>query len=234
MIFPKKRKQYLKGNIPFCVYQHFLLFLHANKQMPLISPKNNIMKKIIFLLTAILLATSTSVMAQQEQNDKQTEKEAKKAKKAAKKAAKEAEKLLLFEQAAQAMNDRKFLYKIDRIQIDNGRFTPTDNRSSFLELNDSVTASQMDTGSTYMTPELIYGSITEFESSTDNKGNLIIKFVLKEKTSIIPQNITMKLEYGSNECAMTIAERKGTRKYIRGTIVPLGSEVIFRGTPVIY
>ena len=198
--------------------------------MPLISQNNNIMKKIIFILTAILLATSTSVMAQQEQNDKQTEKEAKKAKKAAK----EAEKLLLFEQAAQAMNDRKFLYKIDRIQIDNGRFTPTDNRSSFLELNDSVTASQMDTGSTYMTPELIYGSITEFESSTDNKGNLIIKFVLKEKTSIIPQNITMKLEYGSNECAMTIAERKGTRKYIRGTIVPLGSEVIFRGTPVIY
>ena len=198
--------------------------------MPLISQNNNIMKKIIFILTAILLATSTSVMAQQEQNDKQTEKEAKKAKKAAK----EAEKLLLFEQAAQAMNDRKFLYKIDRIQIDNGRFTPTDNRSSFLELNDSVTASQMDTGSTYMTPELIYGSITEFESSTDNKGNLIIKFVLKEKTSIIPQNITMKLEYGSNECAMTIAERKGTRKYIRGTIVPLGSEIIFRGTPVIY
>ena len=198
--------------------------------MPLISQNNNIMKKIIFILTAILLATSTSVMAQQEQNDKQAEKEAKKAKKAAK----EAEKLLLFEQAAQAMNDRKFLYKIDRIQIDNGRFTPTDNRSSFLELNDSVTASQMDTGSTYMTPELIYGSITEFESSTDNKGNLIIKFVLKEKTSIIPQNITMKLEYGSNECAMTIAERKGTRKYIRGTIVPLGSEIIFRGTPVIY
>ena len=92
----------------------------------------------------------------------------------------------------------------------------------------------MDTGSTYLTPKLIYGSISDFESSTDKKGNLIIKFVLKEKTSIIPQNITMKLEYASNECAMTIAERKGTRKYIRGTIVPLGSEVIFRGTPVIY
>lgn len=194
---------------------------------------NKVMKKIIFLLTAILLVTSTSVMAQQT-DDKKAKKEAKKAEKEAKKAAKQAEKLLLFEQAAQAMNERKFLYKIDRIQIDNGRFTPTDNRSSFLELNDSVTASQMDTGSTYSTPKLIYGSISDFESSTDKKGNLIIKFVLKEKTSIIPQNITMKLEYASNECAMTIAERKGTRKYIRGTIVPLGSEVIFRGTPVIY
>jgi len=177
-------------------------------------------------------------MAQQEQKDKRTGKEAKKAQKeaqkAAKKIAKQAEKLLLFEQAAKAMNERKFVYKIDRIQIDNGRFTPTDNRSSFFELNDSVTASQMDTGSTYSTPKLIYGSISDFESSTDKKGNLIIKFVLKEKTSIIPQNITMKLEYESNECAMTIAERKGTRKYIRGTIVPLGSEIIFRGTPVIY
>lgn len=194
---------------------------------------NKAMKKIIFLLTAILLATSTSVMAQQT-DDKKAKKEAQKAEKEAKKAAKQAEKLLLFEQAAQAMNERKFLYKIDRIQIDNGRFTPTDNRSSFFELNDSVTASQMDTGSTYLTPKLIFGSISDFESSTDKKGNLIIKFVLKEKTSIIPQNITMKLEYASNECAMTIAERKGTRKYIRGTIVPLGSEVIFRGTPVIY
>lgn len=192
------------------------------------------MKKIIFLLTVILLATNSSVMAQQEPDNKKAKKEAKKAEKEAKKAAKQAEKLLLFEQAAQAMNERKFLYKIDRIQIDNGRFTPTDNRSSFLELNDSVTASQLDAGSTYSTPKLIYGSITDFESSTDKKGNLIIKFVLKEKTSIIPQNITMKLEYASNECAMTIAERKGTRKYIRGTIVPLGSEVIFRGTPVIY
>ena len=192
------------------------------------------MKKIIFILTIALFAVSSNAMAQQGQNDKQAKKEAKKAEKEAKKAAKQAEKLLLFEQAAQAMNDRKFLYKIDRIQVDNGRFTPTDNRSSFLELNDSVTASQMDTGSTYSTPQLIYGSITEFESSTDNKGNLTIKFILKEKTSIIPKNITMRLEYGSNECAMTIAERKGTRKYIRGTIVPLGSEVIFRGTPVIY
>ena len=192
------------------------------------------MKKIIFILTIALFAVSSNAMAQQGQNDKQAKKEAKKAEKEAKKAAKQAEKLLLFEQAAQAMNDRKFLYKIDRIQVDNGRFTPTDNRSSFLELNDSVTASQKDTGSTYSTPQLIYGSITEFESSTDNKGNLTIKFILKEKTSIIPKNITMRLEYGSNECAMTIAERKGTRKYIRGTIVPLGSEVIFRGTPVIY
>ena len=200
--------------------------------MPLISQNNKVMKKIIFLMTAILFATS--VMAQQVQTNIPTEKEAKKAKKAAKKVAKQAEKLLLFEEAAQAMNERKFLYKIDRIQIDNGRFTPTDNRSSFFELNDSVTASQMDTGSTYSTPKLIYGSISDFESSTDKKGNLIIKFILKEKTSIIPQNITMKLEYASNECAMTIAERKGTRKYIRGTIVPLGKEIIFRGTPVIY
>jgi hypothetical protein len=192
------------------------------------------MKKIMLLLTIIMLAINTNVMAQQELDDKKAKKEAKKAEKEAKKAAKKAEKLLIFEQAAQAMNERKFLYKIDRIQIDNGRFTPTDNRSSFFELNDTITASQLDAGSTYSTPKLIYGSISDFESSTDKKGNLIIKFVLREKTSIIPKNITMKLEYGSNECAMTIAERKGTRKYIRGTIVPLGSEVIFRGTPVIY
>ena len=188
----------------------------------------------MLLLTIIMLAINTNVMAQQELDDKKAKKEAKKAEKEAKKAAKQAEKLLIFEQAAQAMNERKFLYKIDRIQIDNGRFTPTDNRSSFFELNDTITASQLDAGSTYSTPKLIYGSISNFESSTDKKGNLIIKFVLREKTSIIPKNITMKLEYGSNECAMTIAERKGTRKYIRGTIVPLGSEVIFRGTPVIY
>ena len=192
------------------------------------------MKKIMLLLTIIILAINTNVMAQQELDDKKAKKEAKKAEKEAKKAAKQAEKLLIFEQAAQAMNERKFLYKIDRIQIDNGRFTPTDNRSSFFELNDTITASQLDAGSTYSTPKLIYGSISDFESSTDKNGNLIIKFVLREKTSIIPKNITMKLEYGSNECAMTIAERKGTRKYIRGTIVPLGSEVIFRGTPVIY
>jgi hypothetical protein len=192
------------------------------------------MKKIMPLLTIIMLAINTNVMAQQELDEKKAKKEAKKAEKEAKKAAKQAEKLLIFEQAAQAMNERKFLYKIDRIQIDNGRFTPTDNRSSFFELNDTITASQLDAGSTYSTPKLIYGSISDFESSTDKKGNLIIKFVLREKTSIIPQNITMKLEYGSNECAMTIAERKGTRKYIRGTIVPLGNEVIFRGTPVIY
>ena len=192
------------------------------------------MKKIMLLLTIIMLAINTNVMAQQEIDDKKAKIEPKKAEKEAKKAAKQAEKLLIFEQAAQAMNERKFLYKINRIQIDNGRFTPTDNRSSFFELNDTITASQLDAGSTYSTPKLIYGSISDFESSTDKKGNLIIKFVLREKTSIIPKNITMKLEYGSNECAMTIAERKGTRKYIRGTIVPLGSEVIFRGTPVIY
>ena len=192
------------------------------------------MKRIIFLLTTILLFTSTSVMAQQEQEDKQAKKEAKKAEKEAKKAKKKAEKLLVFTEASQAMNDRKFLYKIDRVQIDNGRFTPTDNRSSFFELNDSVTASQIDTGSTFSTPKLVYGSISEYKTSTDKKGNLIIKFSYKEKTSIYPQNVTMKLEYESNECAMTIAEKRGKRTYLRGTIVPLGSEVMFKGTPILY
>lgn len=185
------------------------------------------MKKLLFLLTTILLVSSTNVMAQQEQNDKKAIKEAKKA-------AKRAEKLLVFTEASQAMNDRKFLYKIDRVQINNGRFTPTDNRSSFFELNDTVTASQIDTGSTYSTPKLVYGSISDFESSTDKKGNLIIKFVLKEKTSIYPQNVTMKLEYESNECAMTIAEKRGKRTYLRGIVVPLGSEVMFKGTPILY
>ena len=192
------------------------------------------MKRIIFLLTAILLFTSTSVMAQQEQNDKETKKEAKKADKEAKKAKKRAEKLLVFTEASQAMNDRKFLYKIDRVQVDNGRFTPTDNRSSFFELNDSVTASQIDIGSTFSTPKLVYGSISEYETSTDKKGNLIIKFSYKEKTSIYHQDVTMKLEYESNECAMTIAEKRGKRTYLRGTIVPLGSEVMFKGTPILY
>ena len=64
-------------------------------------------------MTVILLATNSSVMAQQEPDNKKAKKEAKKAEKEAKKAAKQAEKLLLFEQAAQAMNERKFLYKID-------------------------------------------------------------------------------------------------------------------------
>lgn len=186
----------------------------------------------------MLFAVSSNVMAQQDKNDKKSakeaEKEARKAQKEAKKIADRAEKLIKYEEAVEAMNERKFLYKIDRVQVDNGRFNPTDNRSSFFELNDSVTASQIDSGSTYSTPQIVYGNISDFKSSTDKKGNLIIQFVLREKTNIIPQNITMRLEYGSNECAMTIAERKGTRKYIRGTIVPLGSEIMFKGTPVIY
>ncbi len=217
------------------LYQYFLLSLHNKiKEGTSYSPNNQVMKKIIFILTAILLVSNASVMAQQEQNDKKARKEAQKAEKEAKKAAKRAKKLLVFEEAAKAMTERKFIYKIDRVQIDNGRFNPTDNRSSFFELNDTKTASQIDMGSTYLTPKLVYGNISDFESSTDKKGNLIVKFVLKEKTSIYPQEVTMKLEYESNECAMTIAEKKGKRTYIRGTIVPLGSEVIFRGTPVIY
>lgn len=186
------------------------------------------MKRFFFLLTVILLATSTSVMAQQD------DKEAKKAKKEAKKAAKKAEKLVLYTQAAKALNDHKFLYKIDRVQVDNGRFRPTDNRSSFFELNENTTASQIDMGSTFTTPDLIYGKASDFQSTTDKKGNVTLEFTLREKTSIYPKDIKIRLEKESNEAAMTIAEKKGRRIYLRGTIVPLGTEVMFKGTPVIY
>ena len=199
---------------------------------------NKAMKKIIFLLTIILFAISSTAMAQQERSDKKStkeaEKEAKKAQKEAKRIAEKAEKLVKYEEAVDAMNNRKFLYKIDRAQINNGRFYPTDNRSSFFELNDTVTASQIDAGSTFSTPKIVYGSISDFKSSTDKKGTLTIKFVLREKTNIFPKNITMRLENESNECSMTIAEKKGTRIYLRGTIVPIGSEIIFKGTPVVY
>lgn len=195
---------------------------------------NKTMKKIIFLLTIMTFAINSTVMAQQENNNKKSAKEAKRAQKEAKKIAEEAEKLIKYEEAIEAMNERKFLYKIDRVQTNNGRFYPTDNRSSFFELNDSVSTSQIDTGSSYSTPKIIYGKISDFKSSTDKKGSLTIKFVLREKTNIYPKNITLRLENESNECSMTIAEKKGTRIYLRGTIVPIGSEIIFKGTPVVY
>lgn len=190
------------------------------------------MKKIIFLLTAFLLVMSTNVMAQQD--DKKAEKEAKKAQKEAKKAAKKAEKLQAYNQAVMALANHKFLYKIDRVQVDNGQFHPTDNRSSFFELNNSVTASQIDFGSTYRTPEQVYGEASDFKTTTDKKGNVTLEFTLREKTSIYPKDIKIRLENETNEAAMTIAEKKGRRIYLRGTIVPLGSEVMFKGTPVIY
>lgn len=193
------------------------------------------MKKIIFLFTLIFLATSTNVMAQQQgQDEKKTEKEAKKAKKEAKKAAQKAEKLLLFDQASKALENRKFTYKIDRVQVDNGRFTPTDNRGSFFELNDTVTTSQIDMGSTVNTPKVVYGKASDFKSSIDKKGNITFEFILREKTNIYPKDIKIRLEKESNEASMVIAEKRGTRVYLRGTIIPLGSETMFRGVPVIF
>lgn len=192
------------------------------------------MKKIIFFLTLIFLATSTSVMAQQEQDDKKAEKEAKKAKKEAKKAAQKAEKLLLFDQASKALEEHKFIYKIDRVQVDNGRFTPTDNRGSFFELNDTITTSQIDRGSTVSTPKVVYGKASNFKLTTDKKGNVTFEFTLREKTNIYPKDIKIRLEKESNEASMVIAEKRGTRVYLRGTIIPLGSETMFRGTPIIF
>ena len=89
------------------------------------------MKRIIYLLTIMLLCVGTNAMAQQ---DKETKKAEKKAKKAAKKAAEEAEKYALYEDAVKALSEKKFLFKIDRVQFNNGRFYHVDNRGSFFEL----------------------------------------------------------------------------------------------------
>ena len=198
------------------------------------SKNYRIMKRIIFLLTTLLLVTSTNVMAQEEQKDKIAKKEAKKAEKEAKKAAKKAEKQALYAEALNALTERKFIIKIDRVQIGNGRFNPVDNRSSFFELNDTTTSSQMDEGSTYSTPKLVYGEASDFNITTDKKGNTTLELTLREKTSIIPKNIKIRLENESNECSMTIFAKKGTRLYIRGILEPLGKTKIFRGTPLIY
>lgn len=192
------------------------------------------MKKIIFMFTLFFWTSSISIVAQQEQDNKKIEKEAKKAKKEAKKTAQKAEKLLLFSQAAKALEDRKFTYKIDRIQVDNGRFTPTDNRGSFFELNDTITTSQIDIGSTVNTPKIVYGKASDFKSSTDKKGNITFEFTLREKTNIYPKDIKIRLEKESNEASMVIAEKRGTRFYLRGTIIPLGSQTMFKGVPVIF
>lgn len=189
------------------------------------------MKKFIYLLTIILLCSGTTAMAQQ---DKEVLKAEKKAKRAAKKAAKSAEKQALYEKAVKALYDRKFLYKIDRVQLGNGRFHHVDNRGSFFELNDTTSASQIDGGSVMYTPRVVYGTISDFKLSTDKKGNVSVEFTLREKTSIYPKNIKIRLESGYNEAAMTIAEKKGMRIYLRGSLVPLGSTNMFRGTPVIF
>lgn len=190
------------------------------------------MKKIILFLTLAIMTVNIPIMAQNQEKD--SKKNAKKIEKEAKKAAKKAEKQALYAEATEALTERKFIIKIDRVQIDNGRFTPVDNRSSFFELNDTVTASQMDAGSTFSTPKLVYGEASDFKFSTDKKGIPTLELTLREKNSIVPKDIKIRLDNESNECSMTIFAKKGTRLYIRGILEPLGKTKMFKGTPLIY
>lgn len=116
---------------------------------------------------------------------------------------------VLYQQAIQALKDKKFFFKVDRF-YDNSRSLKADPFKTYVLMEDeNVTISCYPNGYGGWAKE---GKSSNYRMKTDKKGNLSVKMTFREGFSGSAKFI-FTLEKGSNRCIMTCSPIKYFRKF---------------------
>lgn len=210
------------------------------------------MKRIIFVLTVLLLGSNLT-FAQQEKETEQITKEAKKeaekaekkakkeAEKAEKKARKEAEKAkkeaednALFEIAQQAIQNRSFLLKATRVEFKRGQNSYVNSETNFVSLNGDDAVIQLALNTAISGPNglggvTVEGKASDIKMSTDKKGN--ISFEMNVMGAGVSARVSFKMTAGTNQCNATVLPNfNSNRITFDGELMPYNSRKVFKGS----
>ena len=178
------------------------------------------MKRILFLLTMILIGVNVSFASN-------------------KKEKKNAENMALYEKAVKAMEDNKFVIKFHTLEGRRNR-ARLDELTNFFMLDGEATLYQFDSGRRwygtdimggglhYDYPDMYDGKASDIKMEIDNKGNVtfFVATILKGRRDIIvtyKPDMKIILKKGSNECKVLWKEQGVPRQIIYGTIHPIGA-----------
>ena len=188
------------------------------------------MKRIITLITLVLVSASTLMYAQSSSETRQAER---KAQREAQKAREKAENERNYAIAVQALKEGKFVLEADQLVFKRGRRAFVSSTTNFVLMDGEHASVQIAANSALAGPNgiggiTVDGSRKEMKITTDKKGNVNCSFSVQGIG--ISAQVYITLTNGGNNASARISPNFNSNTLtLNGVLVPLSQSNVYKG-----
>lgn len=188
------------------------------------------MKRIITLITLVLVSASTLMYAQSSSETRQAER---KAQREAQKAREKAENERNYAIAVQALKEGKFVLEADQLVFKRGRSAFVSSTTNFVLMDGEHASVQIAANNALAGPNgiggiTVDGSRKEMKITTDKKGNVNCSFSVQGIG--ISAQVYITLTNGGNNASARISPNFNSNTLtLNGVLVPLSQSNVYQG-----
>lgn len=188
------------------------------------------MKRIITLITLVLVSASTLMYAQSSSETRQAER---KAQREAQKAREKAENERNYAIAVQALKEGKFVLEADQLVFKRGRSAFVSSTTNFVLMDGEHASVQIAAKNALAGPNgiggiTVDGSRKEMKITTDKKGNVNCSFSVQGIG--ISAQVYITLTNGGNNASARISPNFNSNTLtLNGVLVPLSQSNVYKG-----
>ena len=188
------------------------------------------MKRIITLITLVLVSASTLMYAQSSSETRQAER---KAQREAQKAREKAENERNYAIAVQALKEGKFVLEADQLVFKRGRSAFVSSTTNFVLMDGEHASVQIAANNALAGPNgiggiTVDGSRKEMKITTDKKGNVNCSFSVQGIG--ISAQVYITLTNGGNNASARISPNFNSKTLtLNGVLVPLSQSNVYKG-----
>ena len=188
------------------------------------------MKRIITLITLVLVSASTLMYAQSSSETRQAER---KAQREAQKAREKAENERNYAIAVQALKEGKFVLEADQLVFKRGRSAFVSSTTNFVLMDGEHASVQIAANNALAGPNgiggiTVDGSRKEMKITTDKKGNVNCSFSVQGIG--ISAQVYITLTNGGNNASARISPNFNSNTLtLNGVLVPLSQPNVYKG-----
>lgn len=188
------------------------------------------MKRIITLITLVLVSASTLMYAQSSSETRQAER---KAQREAQKAREKAENERNYAIAVQALKEGKFVLEADQLVFKRGRSAFVSSTTNFVLMDGEHASVQIAANNALAGPNgiggiTVDGSRKETKITTDKKGNVNCSFSVQGIG--ISAQVYITLTNGGNNASARISPNFNSNTLtLNGVLVPLSQSNVYKG-----
>lgn len=188
------------------------------------------MKRIITLITLVLVSASTLMYAQSSSETRQAER---KAQREAQKAREKAENERNYAIAVQALKEGKFVLEADQLVFKRGRSAFVSSTTNFVLMDGEHASVQIAANNALAGPNgiggiTVDGSRKEMKITTDKKGNVNCSFSVQGIG--ISAQVYITLTNGGNNASARISPNFNSNTLtLNGVLVPLAQSNVYKG-----
>ena len=191
------------------------------------------MKRIITLITLVLVSASTLMYAQSSSETRQAER---KAQREAQKAREKAENERNYAIAVQALKEGKFVLEADQLVFKRGRSAFVSSTTNFVLMDGEHASVQIAANNALAGPNgiggiTVDGSRKEMKITTDKKGNVNCSFSVQGIG--ISAQVYITLTNGGNNASARISPNFNSNTLtLNGVLVPLSQSNVYKARPL--